>query len=72
MPSSSALSELLVTGVKAALCAVVLGTTPDTEATGSLAAWLRAVYPRFISFTSEQTSVSRFSIRLTASNRFPI
>ena len=32
MRSSSTLSELLVTGVKAALRAVVLGTTPDTEA----------------------------------------
>ena len=72
MPSSSTLSELLVTGVKAALCAVVLGTMPDTEATGSSAAWLRTVYLRFSSSTSEQTSVSHFSIRSTASNRFPI
>ena len=40
MPFSSALLKLLVTGMKAALCAVVLGTTPDTEATGSSAAWV--------------------------------
>ena len=72
MPSSLELSELLVTGVKAALCAIVLGTTPDTEATDSSAAWLRAVYPRFSSSMSKQTSVSRFSIPSTVSNRFPI
>ena len=72
MPSSSALSELLVTGMKVALCAIVLFTTLDTEATGSSAAWLWAVYPHFSSSTSEQTLVSCFSIRSTASNRFPI
>ena len=61
--SSLALSKLLVTGMK--VCAVVLGTTPDTEAIGSS-------YPHFSSSTSEQTQVSHFSTRSMASNRFPI
>ena len=51
MPSSLALSAL--TGVRAALCAVVLCTTPVPRATGSWAAWLWAIYPRFSSSTSE-------------------
>ena len=40
MPFSFALLELLVSSVMVALCAVLLGTMPDTEATGAQAAWL--------------------------------
>ena len=46
MPSSSALSAL--TGVRVALCAIVLDTTPVPEATGSWAAWLWVIYPRLV------------------------
>ena len=53
MLSLSVLSPF--TGVRAALCAVVLGTTPVLG--GNWASWLRAIYPRFSSSTSEQTSV---------------